>query len=64
MTKEEAELIWTAQYDRDEQKANDAMKQLKEKYDETYGFCNDCDGLVVKESECCMNIVIESNDLF
>ena len=35
--------------------ANEAMKILKEKYDNTYFFCGDCDYLVVKEKDCCLN---------
>ena len=34
--------------------ANKAMKELRLKYDITYGWCEDCDGLVVKQKDCCM----------
>jgi len=35
-------------------KANAAMKELREKYDKSYGWCYDCDGLVVKKKDCCL----------
>ncbi len=35
--------------------ASQAMKKLREHYDKTYGWCMDCDGLVVKEKDCCLN---------
>ena len=36
--------------------ARKAMKELKERFDKTYDWCEDCDGLVCKEKDCCMNI--------
>ena len=54
MTEEEKQLISDAQYGTDEE-ANKAMEELRDKFDKSYGWCSDCDYLVVKESECCMN---------
>jgi len=48
-------LITAAQHSDDDQEASDAMKLLREHYDPTYGWCEDCDGLVCKEKDCCMN---------
>ena len=56
MTKEERELCDIAERDPDDEKANEAMKTLREKYDKTYFWCDDCDGLVTTEADCCMNI--------
>tara|TARA_R100000781_G_scaffold115008_1_gene88415 strand:- start:2297 stop:2473 length:177 start_codon:yes stop_codon:yes gene_type:complete len=55
MTKEELELMRIAEQHPDDEEANKAMKQLREKYDPTYGWCMDCDGLVCKEKDCCLN---------
>ena len=54
MTHEELTLINKAQCG-DDKTANDAMKELREKYDATYGWCSDCDYAVVKEKDCCMS---------
>lgn len=51
----ENELIDIAQDHPDENIANDAMKELRERFDATYGWCYDCDGLVCKEIDCCLN---------
>jgi len=51
----EQKLIMTAQNHSDDLIANQAMKELREKFDSTYFWCIDCDGLVCKESECCLN---------
>ena len=32
-----------------------ALKELRESFDKTYGWCMDCDGLVCKEKDCCLN---------
>lgn len=53
--KKEEELILTAQEHPDDDVANAAMKELRERFDETYIWCEDCDGLVVKEKDCCIN---------
>lgn len=55
MTEEEKQLIAIAQYGNDED-ANKAITKLREVFDQSYGYCLDCDYLVVKESECCMNM--------
>jgi len=39
----------------DDNVANKAMKELRERFDKTYGWCMDCDGLVCKEKDCCLN---------
>jgi hypothetical protein len=39
----------------DDDSANEAMSILRKEYDPTYMWCSECDYLVVKESECCMN---------
>jgi hypothetical protein len=54
MNYSEQELIESAE------KGNDleskyAMALLREKYDMTYGWCANCDGVVVKEKDCCLN---------
>jgi hypothetical protein len=43
--------------------ANTAMRLLRDKHDKTYGWCYDCDGLVVKHKECCMNKTDEFDEL-
>lgn len=59
MTEEEENLIKIAELHRDDKVANAAMKKLREDYDRSYMWCNDCDGMVVKQSECCMNQVFK-----
>ena len=51
----ELDLINIATFDPSDSVANAAMKQLRKDYDPTYMFCLDCDGLVVKEKECCLD---------
>ena len=51
----EQELIETAEMHEDDEVANAAMKELRERFDKTYFWCMDCDGLVCKFSECCLN---------
>lgn len=53
--KTENELIALAEQHPDDNVANKAMKELREKFDKTYGWCEDCDGLVCKEKDCCLN---------
>ncbi len=55
MTEEEKKLINTAQHSQNDTEAFNAMAELRKRFDESYGWCSDCDYLVVKESECCMN---------
>ena len=55
--KTELDLIRLAEMHPDDKVANAAMKDLRERFDSTYGWCMDCDGLVVKEKECCLNHV-------
>lgn len=54
--KDEGQLVFIAEVHEDDAVANEAMRLLKEKFDATYGWCMLCDGLVVKESNCCLNI--------
>lgn len=56
MRNKENELIKIAQMSQSDEDANRAMRDLRNNYDETYGWCMDCDGLVVKKGDCCMNI--------
>lgn len=42
--------------------ANKAMKELRNRFDETYFWCGDCDGLVCKQKECCLNNKPETID--
>lgn len=54
----EAQLIRFAEMHLDDKIAEKAMIELKERFDSTYMYCNDCndcDGLVVKEKDCCNN---------
>jgi hypothetical protein len=57
----EEELIFIAQQDTDDAMANDAMRELRERFDKTYIWCADCDGLVCKEKDCCLNGLHETN---
>lgn len=51
----EKELIALAEQHLDDNVANEAMKELRERFDETYGWCSDCDYIVCKEKGCCLN---------
>jgi len=53
--KTEIELIKLAERHPEDDIANAAMNELRIRFGRTYGWCNDCDGLVCKESECCFN---------
>ncbi len=55
MTEREGALINTAMFHQDDEVAATAMKALREEFDNTYGWCEDCDGLVCKVKDCCMN---------
>lgn len=39
-----------------------SMEILKEKYDKTYHWCEDCDGLVCKLKDCCYNQLNNFNE--
>jgi len=52
--KTEIELFKIAEQGNDSESAI-AMKELRERFDPTYFWCDDCDGLVCKEKDCCMN---------
>ncbi len=51
----ETKLVDIATFHSEDVIANKAMRILKEKYDSTYFFCNDCDGLATKQKDCCLN---------
>ncbi len=53
--KTENELIDLATWHIDDAVANKAMAELRERFDSTYFWCTDCDGLVVKDKDCCLN---------
>lgn len=61
MDKLESGLILIAENDPCDKKAKQSMKELREKFDKTYMWCLDCDGLVVKEKDCCLNRISEDN---
>lgn len=52
---EEQKLKLIAETFPDDELANEAMNQLRTKFDETYFFCDECDGIVCKEKDCCLN---------
>lgn len=58
----EEQLVYTAERDSSESRANQAMKLLRFKHHHSYIWCWDCDGLVIKQSECCLNKVSPSTD--
>ena len=52
--KSEDQLIQIAQDAELDSDANAAMKELRERFSSDYIWCEDCDGLVTKLSECCL----------
>lgn len=52
--KTETELIQIAEQHIDDDMAKTAMQELRARFDPTYFWCDDCDGLVCKKSECCL----------
>jgi hypothetical protein len=61
--KTESELIAIAEQDLDDNKANESMKELRERFDPTYCWCLECDCLVVKEADCCLNKELEDENI-
>ncbi len=59
----EDELINLATWHIDDEVANKAMVELRERFDNTYFWCTDCDGLVVKEKDCCLNREVSDEDV-
>lgn len=59
MNKRERYLVSVAELS-DDDHANKAMKILRKYFDSDYGFCLDCDGLVIKEKDCCTNQKFEN----
>lgn len=53
----ENELMQLAQDHPDNEITELAMAKLRDRFDKTYIWCVDCDGLVVKEKDCCLNRV-------
>jgi hypothetical protein len=51
----EEELCKVAESHEDDSIANSAMRLLRDNFDKTYFWCQDCDGLVTKASQCCLN---------
>lgn len=51
----EQQLIQIAEQHPDDDIAERAMKVLRVRYNDSYFWCIDCDGLVCKKSECCLN---------
>lgn len=51
----EHRLVEIATMHPDDKVANRAMKILRKRYDKTYIWCADCDYLVTKEKDCCLN---------
>ena len=50
----ETALIRLAEQHPEDKVANKAMKELRENFVKTYGWCIDCDGLVCKKKDCCL----------
>jgi len=50
----EYDLCKIAQTDESDDKASEAMRELRKRFDSTYFWCEDCDGLVTTEKECCL----------
>lgn len=55
MKKTENELIILTQVHPDGSVASSSMKELRERFDNTYDWCMDCDGIVCKQKDCCLN---------
>ena len=51
----ETRLMRIAQEVGSQKIAREAMQALRNEFDKTYGWCEDCDGLVIKEADCCLN---------
>lgn len=62
MTEEEKRLVNIAQHSQNDTEAFNAMSELRNRFDESYGWCLDCGYLVVKDSECCMNRDEDDNE--
>jgi hypothetical protein len=61
-TMTEDQLVYIAEQCTDDVRADMAMVVLREKFDKTYFWCSDCDFLVTKHSECCLNRKTEENE--
>ena len=58
----EMNLAVIAENHHDDDYAAKAMRILRIYFDSTYFWCDDCDGLVCKEKECCINRIDSLND--
>lgn len=58
----EEQLVYTAERDSSETRANQAMALLRQRHHSSYGWCWDCDGLVIREKDCCLNRVVSDNN--
>lgn len=56
---EELKLMRIAEQHPNDEVSAKAMQDLRSKYDETYFWCDDCDGIVTTEANCCMNRPID-----
>lgn len=54
-TKLERWLCGWAEMHSSDKIASRAMKVLRQRYDKTYGWCEDCDGVVCIKRDCCIN---------
>ena len=61
--KTEPELIHIATWSQDDHEANAAMSELRERFDSTYIWCEDCDGVVVKKKDCCIEKPIDNQEV-
>ena len=60
----EEALIILAENHPDDDTANLAMSELRNRFDPSYGWCLDCDGLVCKEKDYCLNITTPTPNNF
>jgi len=51
----ESKLMQLAEQHPEDEIANEAMAELRKRFDSTYFWCVDCDGLVTTEKNCCRN---------
>jgi len=59
----ERDLCALAERSDSDEVAKAAMRRLRREYDGSYGWCRECDGLVVKEDHCCLNWIDTGEDV-
>jgi len=59
----ESALVVIAEMNQFDKVASAAMKELRVRFDSTYFWCLDCDGLVVKKKDCCLTQEVKRADL-